>query len=212
VLAYISWHTPARDTDTAAYEQALEHFHRSLAHRPPSGLRGSAVFRAPAPPWTGPVEAAHVYEDWYLLDSWSSVGVLEEAAVARAIRARITPSPRWRHLDVLDLPPERGRRASRPGERGGLGQPRPRAILADARRPARDGMDGESAGLWRRCLGSARRPSTACWRASLRRASRRTACRPDGSRSSQSARSCGMADAVRYTRPRRRDWRCNRWV
>ena len=77
MLAYISWHAPAGDSDTAAYEQALERFHRSLAHRPPSGLRGSAVFRTAALPWTGAVEAAHVYEDWYLLDGWSSVGVLE---------------------------------------------------------------------------------------------------------------------------------------
>ena len=154
MLAYISWHTPARDTDTAAYEQALEHFHRSLAHRPPSGLRGSAVFRAPAPPWTGPVEAAHVYEDWYLLDSWSSVGVLEEAAVAQghtsahhavAALAGTSTSSIYRlseggaHLALASVAVWVSR---------GRGHPSP--TLGDL---LGDGMDGESAGLWRRCLG-----------------------------------------------------------
>ncbi len=177
MLAYVFWHSPAPDADTAAYEQALEHFHRSLAHRPPSGLSGSAVFRMPEPPWwtnrgngdsphpsQGDAESRHTpggdgglwhptYEDWYLLDSWSAVGVLEEAAVAQG------------HVGAHDAVA----RLAGPGEgaiyRLGEGV----SELAEARlavwvstprgrsSPAvgdllGDGMDGATAGLWRRCL------------------------------------------------------------
>jgi hypothetical protein len=95
VLAYLSWHRPAATVEIDAYEQALEQFHRSLAHRPPCGFRGSAALRAPQLPWLAaaadagaePGRAHSVqaggYEDWYLLDDWAAVGVLEEAAVAR---------------------------------------------------------------------------------------------------------------------------------
>jgi hypothetical protein len=86
VLAYLSWHRAAAGVGRPAYEQALERFHRSLAHRPPSGFRGSATFRLSELPWLAPVagaEAAAGYEDWYLLEDWTAVGVLEEAAVAR---------------------------------------------------------------------------------------------------------------------------------
>ena len=86
MLAYLSWHRAAAGVEPAAYEQALERFHRSLAHRPPSGFRGSSALRLSELPWLVPVaggEDAPGYEDWYLLDDWGAVGVLEEAAVSR---------------------------------------------------------------------------------------------------------------------------------
>ena len=87
MLAYVFWHRPAAGIEQAAYEQALERFHRSLAHRPPSGYRGSAALRLPELPWLPPSaearEGAPGYEDWYLIEDWSAVGVLEEAAVSR---------------------------------------------------------------------------------------------------------------------------------
>ncbi|MEA2153101.1 MAG: hypothetical protein QOI18_1334, partial [Solirubrobacteraceae bacterium] len=90
MLAYLSWHRPAAGVQQAAYEQALQRFHRSLAHRPPSGFRGSAALRLQQLPWLAPIlgegkidESAAAYEDWYLLDDWTAVGVLEEAAVSR---------------------------------------------------------------------------------------------------------------------------------
>ena len=86
MLAYLSWHRAAAGVEQGAYEHALERFHRSLAHRPPSGFRGSSAFRLSELPWLAPIagaEAAPGYEDWYLLDDWTAVGVLEEAAVAR---------------------------------------------------------------------------------------------------------------------------------
>ena len=86
MLAYLSWHRPALTADPSAYERALVQFHHSLAHRPPSGFRGSAVFRAAELPFLPEREPAPGdgagYEDWYLLDDWAAVGVLEEAAVS----------------------------------------------------------------------------------------------------------------------------------
>jgi hypothetical protein len=157
VLAYISWHRPAPSVDTAVYEQALARFHGSLARRPPSGFRGSAALRAPEIPWlrapSDPREGAG-YEDWYLLDGWSAVGVLEEAAVARG------------HVSRHDALAGMAGAASGAIYRLSEGH----AELADARVAvwvARspqtamvtigdllgDGMDRCSGGLWRRCLG-----------------------------------------------------------
>ncbi len=165
MLAYISWHRPSPDVDPAAYERALERFHRSLAHRPPSGFAGSAAFVAAELPWLAPPTGAGAeaageaerpggYEDWYLVDSWSAVGVLEEAAVSRG------------HLTAHDAVAAKAEvstgaiyRLSEGGARlddvrlsvwvaGGHGHERPTigALLGD-------GMDPATAGLWRRCLG-----------------------------------------------------------
>jgi hypothetical protein len=158
VLAYISWHRPARGVGRATYEQALERFHRSLAHRPPSGFRGSAAFRAAELEWLAPAAGARGrdagYEDWYLVDGWSAVGVLEEAAVARG------------HVTRHDVVAAMAHVATGAVYRLGEGHPR----LAEARvgvwvsrAPGHapptigdllgDGMDRAAAGLWRRCLG-----------------------------------------------------------
>ena len=56
MLAYLFWHRPAAQVEQAAYEQALERFHRSLAHQPPSGFRGSACLRLDELPWLAPAE------------------------------------------------------------------------------------------------------------------------------------------------------------
>jgi hypothetical protein len=82
MLAYVFWHRPADGVAAEDYEQALTHFHRSLAHAPPSGLLGSATLRAQRLPWLAPGDQGG-YEDWYLIESWSAVGVLEVAAVSR---------------------------------------------------------------------------------------------------------------------------------
>jgi len=158
VLAYLSWHRPAPTTDPSAYERALVQFHHSLAHRPPSGFRGSAVFRTAELPWLPEREPAPGdgagYEDWYLLDDWAAVGVLEEAAVSTG------------HLSAHE------RVASLAGPVTGavyhLVEGHPDLLetrLAVWVQPARehsdpslaallgDGMDPSGGGLWRRSLG-----------------------------------------------------------
>ena len=104
------------------------------------------------------------YEDWHLLDGWSSIGVLEEAAVATRPRHRARPWSRAR-------PPSRRARSiawpratpafggdARVGvwvtRAAGREHPSVEALLGD-------GMDRSSAGLRRRCSASARRRSTA---------------------------------------------------
>jgi hypothetical protein len=113
VLAYLLWHRPAEGVEREVYERALERFHRSLAHTPPAGFRGSAVYRVEGVPWLAPAlagdraggedprvaasgerpvagrpagERAVVYEDWYLLEDFTAVGVLNAAAVAHGHR------------------------------------------------------------------------------------------------------------------------------
>jgi hypothetical protein len=85
MLAYVFWHRPLENDAREDYEQALIAFHRSLAHRPPVGTLASAAFRvaeAPLPP--GPEgDGGASYEDWYLVEDFAALGVLNEAAVGR---------------------------------------------------------------------------------------------------------------------------------
>jgi hypothetical protein len=157
MLAYVTWHAPAPGVDSDAYEQALVAFHRSLAHVPPSGFQRSVTFRIaqwPAPERDGGWADSDAYEDWYLVDNWSSLGVLEEAAVSRG------------HFTLHRAVAEHAGAAIGGVYRLSEGHP----DLAQARiaawvAPARDhapptvadllgdGMDRECAGLWRRALG-----------------------------------------------------------
>jgi hypothetical protein len=177
MLAYLLWHRPADGIELGAYEHACERFHHSLRHSPPAGLRGSAVFRlaehpwlAPAPPageshpadptdtprFPDPVDAeqgAGAYEDWYLLDDFAALGVLNEAAVAHGHRSAHDDVARrfgagagglYRllegHADLLGAPLAVW--VSRPpgAARRALGE-----LLGD-------GMEPQHASLWRRQL------------------------------------------------------------
>jgi hypothetical protein len=91
VLAYLFWHRPQPGGATEEYEQVLRAFHGSLAHRPPVGLRATCSFRVAELPWLaapGPEGTAPVggYEDWYLLEDYAALGILNEAAVGRGHR------------------------------------------------------------------------------------------------------------------------------
>jgi hypothetical protein len=97
VVAYLFWHRPRKPSEAKSYERAQIAFHRSLARTPPVGLRASAVFRVDEPPWLLPAGGADagqqaaggwpVYEDWYLLEDFTALGVLNEAAVGRGHRS-----------------------------------------------------------------------------------------------------------------------------
>ncbi|MCL2768665.1 MAG: hypothetical protein FWD42_00955 [Solirubrobacterales bacterium] len=159
MLAYLTWHRPAQGVDAASYEGALERLHRSLAARPPSGFRGSALLRTEEPGWLSELPArgdagGPVYEDWYLLDGWSAVGVLEEAAVSRGhvsahdAVARLAGDSAAGVYRLCEGSPALGdaRIAAWVRRAPGHEPPTLAALLGD-------GMAGESAGLWRRALG-----------------------------------------------------------
>lgn len=90
MLAYVFWHRPREDVEGSDYESALIALHRSLAHRPPIGLRGSVACRVGELHWLPASEpngsAAGGYEDWYLVDDYTALGVLAEAVVGRGHR------------------------------------------------------------------------------------------------------------------------------
>jgi hypothetical protein len=159
VLAYLSWHRPAPAVERASYERALERFHRSLAHSRPSGFRGSVAFRAASLPWLlsdgGELpEDDAGYEDWYLVDDWGAVGVLEEAAVAHghvtahdevASRSRDSRGAVYRLMEGHARLDET-RVAVWVTRSPGHEDPSLGALLGD-------GMDRDLGGLWRRCIG-----------------------------------------------------------
>jgi hypothetical protein len=82
MLAYVFWHCPLEDSAVEPYEQALTHFHRSLAHAPPTGFQSSAVFRVAGLPW----QEGPGYEDWYFVEDYTALGVLNMAAVGHGHR------------------------------------------------------------------------------------------------------------------------------
>ena len=79
MLAYVFWHAPAAIDDIVTYEAALAAFHRSLDPAEISGFRGSQAFLVQGAMW---VLSSVVYEDWYLVDDFTAVGQLNDAAVA----------------------------------------------------------------------------------------------------------------------------------
>ena len=83
MLAYVFWHRPLEDAAVEAYERAEIAFHRSLAHAPPTGFHSSAVFRVAELPWF----AGAGYEDWYFVEDYTALGVLNMAAVGHGHRS-----------------------------------------------------------------------------------------------------------------------------
>lgn len=81
MLAYVFWHWPQPEIQLPEYEARLREFHESLRDHPPAGFLQSASFRITGAPWT-PV--ADVYEDWYLIEDFTALGILNEASVAGA--------------------------------------------------------------------------------------------------------------------------------
>ena len=71
MLAYVFWHRPAEDVAREDYEERLRAFHATLDGP-------SACFRLHVLPF----KHTDGYEDWYLVDDWAALGVLNDAAVA----------------------------------------------------------------------------------------------------------------------------------
>ncbi|MDA4116411.1 MAG: hypothetical protein OK442_07650 [Thaumarchaeota archaeon] len=85
VLAYVFWHWPRPDVTTVSYERKLSSFLRALGADKPSGLVEALSFRVGPLPW-GP-QGGSLYEDWYIVEGFSALGILSEAAVSQGARA-----------------------------------------------------------------------------------------------------------------------------
>ena len=85
MLAYVFWHQPRA---TEGYEAALERFHRELRGDPPPGFVTSWWNRVDAMPWlpAATLGDSLVVEDWYLVEDFTALGELNDAAVTRAGR------------------------------------------------------------------------------------------------------------------------------
>jgi len=76
LLAYVFWHRPEDGVDSAEYEQGLRLFHGELDCP-------SASFRLERLPFG----TDGGYEDWYLAETWTALGNLNERAVDARHRA-----------------------------------------------------------------------------------------------------------------------------
>jgi hypothetical protein len=79
-LAYTFWHQPRRDVAVREYERDLGRFHERLAAVPIPGFVSSHSLRVPDLPWL----PGGGYEDWYLIDDFTALGVLNQAAIDAA--------------------------------------------------------------------------------------------------------------------------------
>jgi hypothetical protein len=158
VLAYVFWHRPRQPAKTEEYEQAQLAFHRSLARNQPFGMRGSASFRVAHIPWLAVAdgqEASVGYEDWYMVEDYTALGVLNEAAVGHGHRTPHDEAARRFGTGAGGL------YGLVEGERNDLPSAASLAIWVrrppgSERRPLGellgDGMDPRHASLWRRQL------------------------------------------------------------
>jgi hypothetical protein len=79
MLAYLFWHEPREGVDPDHYVGLLRTFHAALHAAPPPAFVRSWSVRLDAAPWDG--GPARPFEDWYLVEDWSALGTLNEAAV-----------------------------------------------------------------------------------------------------------------------------------
>ncbi|HEY7967772.1 MAG TPA: hypothetical protein VID68_12140 [Solirubrobacteraceae bacterium] len=150
MLAYVFWHRPAEGVTADAYAPLLDRFHRSLAARAPIGFGGSTTFAVAAPNWLGDEPA---YEDWYLVEDFAALGVLNEAAIGRGhisahdAAARAAGPGTASIYRLLEGTPalEGVRVAVWIDKPRGVETPLLAALLGD-------GMDSRTAGLWQRQL------------------------------------------------------------
>ena len=84
-IAYVFWHRPRPETPSSLFEAKLASFHEALNEARPRGFIEALSFRTNGLPWAG--EQAVVYEDWYLVEDFAGLGVLNDAAVSGDVRA-----------------------------------------------------------------------------------------------------------------------------
>lgn len=84
VIAYVFWYTRESGIEPADFEQGLAAFHEGLTARVPAGFLSSTSSFYGRLPW---IDGQDVYEDWYLVDDFASLGELNRDAAAGRHRA-----------------------------------------------------------------------------------------------------------------------------
>jgi hypothetical protein len=85
MLAYVFWHWPLSTVSEQDYTERLIEFHRSLREHAFPGFYSSHVFQIEHAPW-GPSNQS-LYEDWYLVENFATLEVLNHMAVAAINKA-----------------------------------------------------------------------------------------------------------------------------
>src|SRR5947209_302970 len=80
LLAYVFWHWRQAEIAARAYETRQRAFHAALAAAPPAGFLGSCSVALSHAPWVA--GGGDAYEDWYMVQDFSALGLLNEAAVS----------------------------------------------------------------------------------------------------------------------------------
>ena len=195
----------ARASAREVYEQPGSRFTARCRAARPAGVRArrsSASPTASAPPRRAlhPQRRRHLgYEDWYLVEDYAALGVLNEAAVGHGHRTVHDDVARRFGAGLGSMRPDRGLRPS-PTDRAARSRSGSRArpaCSARARRAARGRhgsrpRDASGAGSWR--LG--RRPSSACSPPSCPPASRHAPANGLVGARARAGRRSGMAEPV----------------
>jgi hypothetical protein len=80
LLAYVFWHWKQAEITAKEYENRQRAFHVALAAAPPAGFLRSLSVRVSRAPWAA--GGGDAYEDWYLVQDFGALGLLNEAAVS----------------------------------------------------------------------------------------------------------------------------------
>lgn len=80
MLAYVFWHWKQAGIAAQDYENRQRAFHAALAAAPSAGFLGSFSVSLAHTPWAA--DGGDAYEDWYLVQDFSALGLLNEAAVS----------------------------------------------------------------------------------------------------------------------------------
>jgi hypothetical protein len=93
LLGYVFWHWPLPSASTASYEAKLRSFQRALTSDRPTGLVEALSYRMDRLPWEK--KRRRGYEDWYLVEDFSSLGVINQAAVANGAAVPHDSIAKW---------------------------------------------------------------------------------------------------------------------
>src|ERR1019366_4962724 len=85
MLAYVFWHWPLPTISAHDYTDRLNAFHQSLHSNAFPGFHSSHIFQIENAPWGPPAQP--LYEDWYLVENFAALGILNEMAVAAINKA-----------------------------------------------------------------------------------------------------------------------------